>query len=67
MTVTPDNDWLIDQLPWKLDIPSAIATFAIYEAHKKLITLKNGNKVMPEGWLSFVGMKAEDLKGEKVE
>lgn len=56
------NDWLIDQLPWELDAPSAIATFAMYEALDTPITLKNGSKVYPEGWLRFLKMGPEDLK-----
>ena len=60
--MNPDSEWLIDQLPWELDYPSAVATFAMYEAYDKPITLKNGSECIPKGWLSFLRMKAEDFK-----
>ena len=48
------QDSIIDLLPWELDVPSAIATFAMYEHLKLPIILKNGAKMYPKGWLSFV-------------
>ena len=51
----PNQDWFIELLPWELDVPSAIATCAMYELHNKPIILKNGAEVYPQGWLRFLG------------
>jgi hypothetical protein len=50
------NDWLLEQLPWDLDMDSAIVTFACYEREGKPIILKNGAKLYPEGWMRFLRM-----------
>jgi hypothetical protein len=59
-------EWML--LPEKirsLNGASFIATMAYYEAHGLAIELDNGAKGYPEGWLRFVGMKAEEVGCER--
>lgn len=51
------NEEVWEQLPFELNL----ITLACYEAHGKPITLKNGAKMYPKGWLKFLKLKPEDI------
>jgi hypothetical protein len=67
MDIQPNDDFL-ELLPWEMDLPSAIATFACYEAFGQSITLKNGSEAYPRGWLRFLKLEPEDItKGARID
>ena len=53
------NEKEMEQLPFEV----TALKLACYEACGKPITLKNGAKMHPEGWLKFLKLKPEDILG----
>jgi hypothetical protein len=51
------NEELLKQVPFELNVHTLI----IHEALGIPITLKNGAKMYPEGWLKFFKLKPEDI------